>query len=148
MSDNEGGDMAIILKIVEPYYKEFHKRKGVAFSSDEAVEIYMATQRLQENWPNCLSDSQIEPDVVKKDIFYYLRFNFAPPQQIKFRICFGMRKLENGDIELVALTCRTKQELSGGAKDGTQAWYKHMKTVGKARWNDYRNNKIKSWTIY
>jgi len=146
MTDNKGVDVAIVLKLIEPYYKEFHKRKDVAFDAQEAIDVYKATQELQ---PNCLGTSQVDPDVVKhKGDLYYLRFNFAPPQQIKFRICFGVRTLDNGDIEIVALTCRTKQELSGGSKNGTQAWKAHMSSVGKARWNDYRNNKVKSWTIY
>lgn len=141
--------MAVVIKLLEPYYKEFHKRKDVAFDSQEAIQVYVATQELQKNWPNCLGNLQVNPDVVKhQGDLYYLRFNFAPPQQIKFRVCFGVRTLDNGDIEIVALTCRTKQELSGGSQTGTQAWKKHMSTVGKARWNDYRNKKLKSWKIY
>ena len=141
--------MATIIKLIEPYYKEFHKRKDSAFNAQEAIDVYKATQELQQNWPSCLGTSQVNPNVVKhKGDLYYLRFNFAPPQQIKFRICFGVRTLDNRDIEIVALACRTKQELSGGSKSGTQAWKDYMSSVGKARWNDYRNNKVKSWTIY
>ena len=105
--------MAVIIKLIEPYYREFHKRKDVYFDGVEAVEIYKATQELQQNWSQCLRNASIPPDVVKHDgNLYYLRFNFAPPQQIKFRICFGVRKLENSDTEIVALTCRTKQVVS------------------------------------
>lgn len=141
--------MAITIKLIEAYYKEFHKRKDVYFDDQEAIEIYKATQELQKNWPHCLGNAQVAPDVVKHDgDLYYLRFNFAPPQQIKFRICFGVRRLDNGDIEIVALTCRTKQELSGGSKTGTEAWKLHMSTVGKARWNEYRRNQGVNWKIY
>ena len=141
--------MTVVIKILEAYYKEFHKRKDSAFDSQEAINVYKATQELQQNWPSCLGNTLVDPDVVKhKGDLYYLRFNFAPPQQIKFRICFGVRSLDNGDIEIVALTCRTKQELSGGSKNGTQVWKDHMSSVGKARWNDYRKNQVKSWTIY
>ena len=141
--------MAIIIKLIEPYFKEFHKRKDVYFDDREAVEIYKATQELQQNWPQCLRNAAITPDVVKHEgDLYYLRFNFAPPQQIKFRICFGVRILDNGDTEIVALTCRAKQELSGGSKTGTDVWKIHMSTVGKARWNEYRKNQAVSWEIY
>lgn len=140
--------MAIIIKLIEPYYKEFHKRKDVYFDFEDAVEIYKTTQELQKNWPSCLRDLTVDPNVVKHDDLYYLKFNFAPPQQIKFRLCFGVRTLDSGDIEIVALTCRTKQELSGGSKTGTDAWKLHMSTIGKARWNEYRRNQVVSWKIY
>ena len=87
-------------------------------------------------------------NALEKGSLYYMRFNFAPPQQIKFRICFGVRTIDNGDVEIVGLTCRTKQELSGGSKDGTQAWYAHIATVGKTRWNEYRKNQVRNWIIY
>ena len=141
--------MAIIIKLIEPYYKEFHKRKDVYFDDQEAFEIYKATQELQQNWPYCLSGATVPPDVVKHDgDLYYLRFNFAPPQQIKFRICFGVRTLDSGYTEIVALTCRSKQELSGGSKTGTDAWKLHMSSVGKSRWNEYRRNQVVGWKIY
>lgn len=124
--------MAIIVKLIEPYYREFHKRKDVFFDDQDAVEIYKSTQDLQLNWPKCLRYSMVPPEVVKHDgDLYYLRFNFAPPQQIKFRICFGVRTIETGDIEIVALTCRTKQELSGRSKT-----------------DEYRRNRLVSWRIY
>jgi hypothetical protein len=141
--------MAVIIKLVESYYRDFHKRKDVYFDGEEAIEIYKATQELQLNWPQCLRNAAIAPDVVRhENDLYYLRFNFAPPQQIKFRICFGVGLLENGDTEIVALTCRTKQELAGGSKTGTNAWKTHMSTVGKARWNEYRRKQTVNWKIY
>lgn len=141
--------MVITIKLTEPYYREFHKRKDIYFDEQEAVEIYQATQELQKNWPHCLRNRLTPPDVVKHDgDLYYLRFNFPPPQQIKFRICFGVRKINQTTIELVALTCKTKQELAGGNKTGTDAWKFHMATVGKARWNEYRRNQLVSWIIY
>ena len=141
--------MATIIKLTQLYYKEFHRRKDVYFDDEEAVEIYKATQELQQNWPQCLRDTTVSPDIVKHDgDLYYLRFNFDPPQQIKFRICFGVQTEDNGDTEIVALTCRSKQELSCENKTGTDAWKIHISTVGKARWNEYRRNQIVSWNIY
>jgi hypothetical protein len=140
--------MTVKVILTEPYYREFHKRKGIVFDDAAAIQIYRATQDLQKNWPACLSNAKTPPDVVKAGDFYYLRFNFSPPQQIKFRICFGVDTKANGDVEVVGLTCRTKQELAGGSKTGTQAWKKHMQTVGKARWNEYRRGQIRSWQIY
>ncbi len=140
--------MATRIFITEPYYKEFHKRKGSYFDDTDAIEIYKATQELRDNWPACLNNVQVLPDVVKEGVFYYLRFNFLPPQQIKFRICFGVEKNDNGDVDIVGLTCRTKQELARGGQAGTQGWKKHMKTVGKSRWNEYRRKQIRSWQIY
>lgn len=140
--------MAVVIKLTELYYKEFHKRKDTVFSATEAIEVYKATQELQKNWPTCLNSGLIPPDVVKENGLYYVRFNFPPPQSIHLRICFGVQTLANSDIEIVALTCKTKQELAGGSKTGTQGWKQHIATVGKSRWNDYRQNKIKSWIIY
>jgi hypothetical protein len=78
------------------------------FDYQDAAEIYKATQELQLSWPQCLRNSSVPLDRVKYDgDLYYLRFNFALPQQIKFRICFGVRTLSNGDVEIVALTCQT-----------------------------------------
>ena len=140
--------MAVIIKLTGPYYREFHKRKDSIFSNQEAIEVYKATQKLQQSWPNCLNNKQVTPDVVKKGSLYYMRFNFAPPQQIKFRIGFGVRTLLNSNIEIVALTCKTKQELSSGGKSGTDAWEKHLSTIGKTRWFDYRKGFITSCRIY
>lgn len=139
--------MAVTITLTEPYYRDFHRRKGSCFDDQEAVEIYKATQELQKNWPYCLGNAQIPPDIVKEDDFYYCRFNFISAQQIKFRVCFRTEQ-KGTDTNIVVLTCRTKQELSGGSKTGTDAWKLHMKTVGKSRWNNYRKNKIRSWKIY
>ncbi len=55
---------------------------------------------------------------------------------------------DKGIAELIVLTCPTKQELSKGGSNETQEWYRHMRTIGVDRWDDYQRNLIKCWRIY
>lgn len=41
-----------------------------------------------------------------------------------------------------------KQELAKGSETGTEAWYRHMATVGRARWADYQRGFTRAWRIY
>lgn len=137
------------VRIVEAYYDEFHKRKDVYFDATEAVEVYKATQLLLQNWPQCATNPNTEPEVGKRGQLYYLKFNFNSAGKAKFRICFGVwTNVTTKNVEIVALTCRTKQELSGGSTTGTRAWNAHMDTVGKSRWDDYRRGLLTNWKIY
>lgn len=136
------------IRLTENYYKEFHKRKGIYFSNAEAIEIYKATQELQKNWPSCATEVNTPPEIGMHEGLYYLKFNFNSAGKAKFRVCFGVWTNYQGRVEIVALTCRTKQELSGGNTSGTYAWKKHMSTFGKAKWNEYRRNQLRSWRIY
>ena len=136
------------IRLTESYYGEFHKRKGIYFNDTEAIEIYRATQELKVNWPTCAMDSNTPPEIGTHEGLYYLKFNFNSAGKTKFRICFGVWTNHRGVVEIVALTCRTKQELSGGNLTGTNAWKKHMGTFGKAKWNEYRRNQLRSWRIY
>lgn len=149
MDDNDfGGSVTTEVRLTEHYYDEFHKRKGVLFDDTDAIEVYKATQELQQNWPKCATDDNTPPEVGMNNGLYYIKFKFQSIGRAQLRICFGVLTNKSGNVEIVALTCRTKQELSGGSKDGTVAWYKHMDTVGKARWNQYRRGLLKNWKIY
>lgn len=136
------------VRLTKLYYEDFHRRKGVLFEEVEAFEVYEATQTLLQNWPGCAIHAEIPPAVGTSEGLYYLKFNFNSAGKSKLRICFGVWTNSFGIVEIVALSCRTKQELSGGSLSGTQAWRKHMRTIGKARWSDYRKNKLQSWKIY
>jgi hypothetical protein len=136
------------VRIIDLYYSEFHKRKGIYFDDAEAVDVYKATQELQQNWNKCVTDPNTPPEVGMNGSLYYLKFNFNSAGKAKLRICFGVHTNSAGVVEIVALTCRTKQELAGGSTSGNKAWYKHMDTIGKARWNDYRRGTLSNWKIY
>ncbi len=128
--------------LIEKYYEEFHERKDNVFSDAEAVDVYNQTQLLQQKWPNCIRNPP--PEIGSKFGVFYVKNDW--PGCI-LRICFGAQT-ENGVQKIVALTCRTKQELSKGSSNGTSEWYKHMATVGADRWDDYRRGLLKSWKIY
>lgn len=128
--------------LCEPYYGDFVARRGVLFSDEEAQDIYVTTQLLQKRWPGCIGNPP--PEIGARSKLFYMKFDWAI---CRLRICFGART-ESGVQKIVALTCRTKQELSKGGSNGTQEWYRHMATVGLDRWDDYRRNLIRSWRIY
>ena len=131
--------MATEIRLTEPYYKEFHKRLGVRFDEEEAVDVYTKTQTLKANWPNVPP-----PEVGFHKGLAYVKYDWPT---CALRICFGYRDF-NLSKQIVALTCRTKQELQRGNKNANREWYRHMETIGQARWDDYRRGLIKSWAIY
>lgn len=139
---SEKGDVVVEIWLTEPYYEEFIERKDVLFTPSEAIEVYAKTQELQKNWPGCIS--RPPPEVGARSKVFYMKFDWPT---CRLRICFGART-ENGVQKIVALTCRTKQEISRGSSNGTQEWYRHLSTVGVDRWDDYRRDLIKSWRIY
>lgn len=128
--------------LTEPYFKDFASRRGVLFRDEEAKEIYAGTQLLQEKWPGCIHNPP--PEVGSKSKLFYMKYNWS---SCKLRICFGAHT-EKRVQKLIALTCRTKQELSKGGSNGTQEWYRHMASVGVDRWDDYQRNLVVSWKIY
>ena len=128
--------------LIEKYYEEFHERKGSLFSDIEAVDVYTQTQLLNLKWPDCIGNPP--PEIGSKFGLFYVKNDWPG---CTLRICFGART-ENGIAQIVALTCRTKQELSKGNSGGTSEWYRHMSTIGIDRWDDYRRGLLKSWRIY
>lgn len=133
--------------LVGPYYSEYQKRKGWLFNDNEKGKLFALTQELQRNWPRCSSDRQTPPEVGMQSKLYYVKCDFVQPKAI-FRIAFGFHPIPGTEGRIVALTCRTKEELAQGAQDGTMAWYQHMTTVGRARWSDYQRGFITAWRIY
>lgn len=134
--------MATEVWLSEKYYEEFHERKDSLFSDTEAVDVYTQTQLLQQKCPGCIGNPP--PEIGSKHTLFYVKNDWAG---CTLRICFGART-ENGIAKIVALTCRTKQELSKGNSGGTVEWYKHMATVGVDRWDDYRRGFVRAWKIY
>ncbi|MBC7531010.1 MAG: hypothetical protein H7318_05480 [Oligoflexus sp.] len=136
--------MAVEIWLTEPYYKDFHKRKDSLFDDLEAVDVYVLTQLLQANWPQCLQNPTVLPEVGTKSGIHYVKLDWPT---CRLRIAFGARQ-ERGIHKVVALSCRTKQELSKGRSNGTQEWYKHMATHALGVWDDYRRGIVHSWKIY
>jgi hypothetical protein len=134
--------VAVEVWLTENYFKEFHARKSWLFSDDEAKDVYIKTQQLQANWPRCLRTPP--PEVGTRSGVHYVKFDWPT---CRLRICFGARK-EGAVDKLLALTCRTKQELSKGSSDGTKEWYRHMDTVGVDLWDSYRRGLLRAWKIY
>lgn len=128
--------------LLEKYYKEFHQRKGNYFSDTEAIDVYQQTQLLQQRWPQCIGNPP--PEIGAKFGLFYTKHDWPT---CRFRICFGAYK-DNGVDKIIALTCRTKQEISKGSSNGTAEWYRHMSLGGVARWDDYRRGQLKAWKIY
>lgn len=127
--------------LTKPYYEEFHERKDNLFSEADAEDVYAQTRLLQRRWPGCIGDPP--PEIGCKFGLFYVKNDWPG---CRLRICFGART-EAGAQRIVALTCRTKQEISKGAANGTAEWYRHMATVGVDRWDDYRRGFLKSWKI-
>jgi len=136
--------LAVEIWLTEPYYNDFHSRKGSLFDDSEAIDVYVLTQLLQQNWPQCLQSPGVPPEVGTKSGIHYVKLDWPT---CRLRIAFGARQ-EQGVHKIVALSCRTKQELSKGSSNGTQEWYKHMATHGLGVWDDYRRGIIQSWKIY
>ncbi len=134
--------MATEVWLIEKYYEEFHSRKDSYFSAVEAVEVYKQTQLLQQRWPGCIGNPP--PEIGNKHGLFYIKHNWPT---CRLRICFGALT-DKGTVKVVALTCRTKQELSKGGSNGTVEWYRHIGFTGLARWDDYRNGFLKTWKIY
>jgi hypothetical protein len=133
--------------LTEPYYREYQKRKGSVFAESEKSKLFVLTQELQKNWPRCVTDPQVPPEVGTTARLYYVKCDFIQIQAT-FRIAFGFQSMSGGKGQLVALTCRTKEELAKGSKDGTRAWHDHMATIGRSRWADYQRRHIRFWRIY
>ncbi len=133
--------------LTEPYYREYQKRKGWLFDENEKAKLFALTQELQKNWPGCATSPQIPPEVGTQSKLYYVKCDFTQPKAI-FRVAFGLHTTTPTESRLVALTCRTKEELAQGAKNGNAAWYDHMAKVGRQRWSDYQRGFIASWRIY
>ncbi len=133
--------------LTEAYYKDYRKRKGVLFHEDEKTELFDLTQELQKNWPTCAPDPNAPPEVGTRAKLYYVKCDY-PKSKAVLRVAFGCDSRKNGVTKLVALTIRTKQELSSGSKTGTQGWYDHMETVGLQRWLDYLRGITLAWKIY
>ncbi len=133
--------------LTEPYYREYRQRKGTLFYDSEKGELFRVTQELQKNWPKCATDRNIPPEVGTHAGLYYLKCDF-PKSKAIFRVAFGHEPVIGKIERLVALTCRTKQELARGSKSGTEAWHKQMATIGRARWSDYQRGFIPAWRIY
>ena len=134
--------MAAEVWLTKKYYEEFHARLGYLFSEEEAAEVYNGTQELMKKWPNWHNNPP--PEVGQKRGLYYVKYNWAT---CRLRICFGAETV-GGVARIVALTCRTKQELSRGNSDGTQEWYFHMATLDENRWDQYRKGQLAYWKIY
>ena len=134
--------MAVEIWLTEHYFKEFQDRKGVLFTKDEATDVYIKTQELQSNWPRCLQTPP--PEVGTRSGVHYFKFNWP---KCRLRICFGARR-ESGIDKVIALTCRTKQELSKGSSNGTREWNLHMDTEGVDLWDSYRRGFLRAWKIY
>lgn len=133
--------------LTEPYYREYRQRKGTLFYETEKSDLFMVTQALQKNWPRCATDPTMPPEVGTHAGLYYTKCDF-PKSKAIFRVAFGHEMVFVKQERLVALTCRTKQELAQGSKTGTEGWYKHMATLGRARWADYQRGFISAWRIY
>ncbi len=133
--------------LTEPYYRDYRKRKGWLFDESEKYKLFDLTQTLQRNWPKCATDPSIPPELGTGSRLYYLKCDFTL-QQATFRVAFGYHDIPGTQGRLVALTCRTKEELSRGSQNGTAAWYDHIATVGRARWRDYHTGHIAAWRIY
>jgi hypothetical protein len=133
--------------LTEPYFREYQKRKGWLFDEREKMKLFDVTQELQRNWPKCATDPQIPPEVGTGSGLYYIKCDFAQPKAI-FRVAFGFQNVQGSQGRIVALTCRTKEELAQGSKDGNKAWYQHMATVGRARWSDYLRGHSRFFRIY
>jgi hypothetical protein len=118
--------------LTEFYFEEFTARRGILFSQDEAIEVYAYTQLLQQRWPGCISSPP--PEIGSKHGLFYSKFDWPA---CRLRICWGAQT-EDGVQKIVALTCRTKQEVSSGSSNGTQEWYRHMRLVGLDQWDSYR----------
>lgn len=134
--------MATEIWLTEFYYKEFHQRKDSLFSDAEAVEVYKQTQELQQKWPAILKTPT--PWLGNKHGLFYTKHDWP---NCRLRICFGAMKI-GGTDRIVALTCRTKQELSKGSSNGTTEWYRHMAQVGLDEWDSYQRGLSKFWKIY
>jgi hypothetical protein len=128
--------------LTEFYYGEFHERKDSLFTGDEAVEIYQQTQLLQQQWPGILKAPP--PWLGNKHGLFYTKHDWPT---CRLRICFGAMKVVGTD-RIIALTCRTKQELSKGSSNGTTEWYRHMAQIGVDQWDSYRRSLMKYWKIY
>ena len=139
--------MAVEIWLSELYYREYRDRKGVLFFEDEKTELFMVTQALQQNWPKCTTDRSTPPEVGMKAGLYYTKCDFSKSKAV-LRVAFGCHTLPDKTVRLVALTTRTKQEVSQGAHGGTQGWYSHMSKIGLARWFDYQRGKLVAWKIY
>ena len=133
--------------LTESYYSDYQKRKGTLFSVGERVKLFALTQELQRGWPKCASDPHTPPEVGMRAKLYYVKCDFAQPKAI-FRVAFGFQSVPGTEGRLVALTCRTKEELARGSTGGTLGWYRHMDTTGRARWTDYLRGRIRHWRIY
>lgn len=134
--------MSVEIWLTDKYYEDFQERKDSLFSSIQAVDVYKQTQLLMQNWPTCMKIPP--PEVGTKYTIFYVKNDWPG---CTLRICFGAVK-ENNIDKIVALTCRTKQELSKGSSNGTVEWYNHMATFGFDRWDSYKRGKLKSWKIY
>lgn len=128
--------------LTEPYYADFVARRETIFSNEEAIQIYAQTQLLRKMWPRCISNPP--PEVGAKFGLFYVKHNWTA---CRLRICFGALT-ESGVQKIVALSCRSKQELSKGNSNGTREWYRHMSMEGIDRWDDYRRDLIPHWKIY
>lgn len=128
--------------LTDKYYCEFQERKGVLFSDEEAVDVYKQTQLLYERWPGCIGNPP--PEIGSKFGLFYIKNDWPA---CTLRICFGAHTVQ-GIPQVVALTCRTKQELSKGNSGGTSEWYRHMATVGVDRWDDFQRGYLVGWKIY
>jgi hypothetical protein len=131
----------------EPYYREYRDRKGVLFLEVEKTELFKVTQELHGNWPKCATDRNTPPEVGMKAGLFYTKCDFTQSKAV-LRVAFGCHTMPDKSVRLVALTARTKQEVSKGAQNGTQGWYRHMSTTGLARWNDYHRGLLAVWQIY
>ena len=135
--------MAAEILLCEEYFKEFQERKGSLFFDADAVDVYKQTQLLQQRWPNCIGNPP--PEIGSKHGLFYVKNDWPG---CTLRICFGAHTNEKKVAQIIALTCRTKQELSKGSSNGTQEWYKHMAKTGVDRWDDFRRGQLKTWKIY
>ena len=133
--------------LTKPYFHEYQKRKGWLFAENEKGKLFDLTQELQRNWPRCTTDPQTPPEVGTQSKLHYVKCDFAQPKAI-FRIAFGFEPIAGTAGRIVALTCRTKEELASGSQDGTAGWYDHMATVGRSRWTDYQRGRTVFWRIY
>ena len=139
--------MKVEIWLTETYYRDYRNRKGVLFEEEEKFLLFYVTQELQRNWPRCAIDFSIPPEVGTCARLYYIKCNF--PSGAVFRVGFGCESLNgNTIVRLVALTARTKQELAKGMQDGSQAWYRHLETIGLRNWVRYQNKQMSVWRIY
>jgi len=125
----------------EPYFVEYQKRRATVIPHGDRARLFRLTQLLQQNWPKCMAPT-VPPEVGTKHGIHYIKCDYDPSPHL--RIAFGAHT-DSGVVKIVALTCRTKEELG---RDADRKWYKHMAMRGRDIWDEYLKGLIRTWKIY